>query len=181
MQLTTLRRSKVNEADDRLLCTGTGHLKKNRQQCSKSVTIEMETVGIVILSDSSFANTKRLESQLDYLVLMTDMKRTTNTVHYGSKSSHRVSGSGRAEEVQAWVHAFDISYIICDTLQDLLRGDVELESYVDWCTLFNVVVKDGSIVARRIQIDIFRWRRVIEEESRVKSDVFQERQSPLTR
>lgn len=124
MHLIAPRGNKLNEANYRSLSRSIGNLQNTMKQGLKFVRIDMETGRIVVILDASLANTKGLKSQLGYSVLMADAIRTANIVKYGYNRSHRVSRSAMTVEVHALVHAFDIAYVICDTLQNLLGRDI---------------------------------------------------------
>lgn len=111
-----------------------------------------------MLPNASFVIAVGMESQLGYVILMTDWQRRANIVHYRSSRCHRVSSSVMAAEVHARVHAFDYGNVICQALVELLRHIIEIEAFVDSCTLFNFVAKNSSTAERWPQINIFALR-----------------------
>lgn len=63
-----------------------------------------------------------------------------------------------AAEGHALVQAFDIAYVIRDTLLDLLGGVHVMEAYIDRHTLFIVVTEDGNIAEQCVKMDDFELR-----------------------
>lgn len=64
-----------------------------------------------------------------------------------------------AAEVDALVNAINNGYVICEVLEWTLERTIDIEAYVESCTLFNVVEKDSSTAERRLQINMFALRK----------------------
>lgn len=126
----------------------------------------MASTRIVLLSDTSFANAPLLKIKLGYVIFMADKERRINIVQYGSCRRHRVSRSIMAAGVHALVLAVDMGLDITETLSKLLSREVELETYIDSLTEFNVVTKNSNLAERRLQIDVFlHWKEVMKNRS----------------
>lgn len=58
-------------------------------------------------------------------------------------------------EVHALVWAFDHRYFVRQALEELLGRQVEMESFVDSRTLFNIIAKNNSTAQGRLQINVW--------------------------
>lgn len=123
-------------------------MEKSLTQELNFVKIYIEPLRVALISDASFANAGGLESQLWYVILMADNVRCANIVHYVSNRCHRLTRSVMAAEGYVLIYAVDVGALIRDVLNEHLGRDIDMESYVDSRTLFNIVTKSSKTAKR---------------------------------
>lgn len=151
-QLIAPGSAKVENKQCKSLKKSIYHMKETRNIDLKFNKLDVNSVRVVVLSNTSFANTPGMKSQFEFVVLIVDDQNQANIVHYGSSNCHRVSRSLMVAELHMFVHTFDIAYMIRETLEELLGRQIHLEAFVDRQTLFNVISNDGRTAERRLQL-----------------------------
>lgn len=124
----------------------------------KFVPLDMDTIRIVLFTDSSFANAEHSKSQLGFVVVLADGDNNANIVHFGSMACKRVARSVMAAELHSLIYGFDQAFVTGDMLQELLGRKVHIDAYVDSRTVFNVVAKTAATLKKRIQLDVHALR-----------------------
>lgn len=66
-------------------------VKDTKKMGLEYVLIEMEDASLMLVTDSSFANSRDEGSQLGFVVLLEYRDGKTNIIHYGSKRNRRVA------------------------------------------------------------------------------------------
>lgn len=135
------------------------HLKATNKQGLDIFLIDMKSVIVVILSDASFANASGLKIYLGCVMLLAEERQKVNFVHHGSSRCHQARRSVMAAEVHAQFLAFDFGYFIRHAIEQLLKRWIEMEAFVDSCTLFKIVIKNGSTAERHLQTDMMSLKR----------------------
>lgn len=121
----------------------------------KYVPLDKETVRLALFTDTSFANADNYKSQIGFVLVLTDASGNANIIHYGSSRCKRVTRSVMAAEVHALIYGFDNAYLARDILQEILEKEINIDGYVEYKTVFNVIAKSGSTLEKRLQIDVF--------------------------
>lgn len=154
VQLISPGSESISESQFVSLRKAIGHLKSRKETELDFVEMDMMSMQIVALSDSSYANADGMKSQLVYVSLMVSKTCRASIVHYGSGRCHRVLRSVMAPEVHALVHSYDNASVVRDALTELIGREVDEKAYVDSCTLYKVVVKNDCTAERRVQTDL---------------------------
>ena len=128
---------------------------KNASQVGlRYVNLDRESLKLLLFTDASFANANKLKSQLGFVVVLADKHGRGNIVHYGSTTCKRVARSVMAAELHALVYGFDNAYGVREAINCTLGLNVQIHSFVDSRTVFNVVAKQATTSEKRLQIDI---------------------------
>lgn len=109
---------------------------------------------MVVLNDAFFANTKGIKSQLFFVLLLGYDVGRCNIVHYGIHKCQRIAHFVMGAEIHAFVHGFDVAFIIPDLAQELLGSAVDLESMVYSKNIFDVIERDEKTAENRLHIDV---------------------------
>lgn len=129
------------------------YIKRTLHLVLRFVRLDMDSLRIVTISDSSFNNAGNNYSQMGYLILLVDGNNNANIIQYSSKKCRRVTRSVMAAELLALVSAFDDAFFLQHTLDEILGYKIPIDSYIDSRTTFNCVAKNGPTMEKRLQID----------------------------
>lgn len=126
---------------------------KNARRGIRHQKLDTESLSLRIFTDSSFANTPDLPSQLGFLLLLCDASGKCNILHLSSYKSKRVTMSVLGAEVLAFADGFDYVYLMRHDLQRIL-GHHPLAMLTDSESLFKCIVKSTTTTEKRLMIDI---------------------------
>lgn len=107
------------------------------------VPLNLQTVELVLVSDTSFENGKEIRTQLVYLICPMDDTGQAIFIHYGSNRCRWVVRSGMDAQVHALVLEFDYTFIIQHLLSTFMGRTVPVEAHTDIRTLLKVIAKDA--------------------------------------
>ena len=110
----------------------------------KFVNLDKESLRLQLFTDASFANAKKLKSQLGFVIVLSDKHGRRNIIHYGSTTCKRVARSVMAAALHALVYGFDNAYATREAIYSTLGKHVDIHSFVDSRTVFNVVAKGAN-------------------------------------
>ena len=100
------------------------------------------------------ANNDNLKSQLGFVLILVDGSGHGCIIQYECIRCKRVTRSVMAAEVHGLIYGFDEDYLARNMLEEVLRQKREIDGYIDSRTVFNVVAKNNSSLAKRRQIDL---------------------------
>jgi hypothetical protein len=126
--------------------------------------LEKESLKLLIFTDTSFANNRDLSSQIRYILVLTDMNRTANILHWSSIKCKRVTRSVLASELYAMVHGFDMGASIKATIEKILEINLPLVLCTDSRSLYDCLVKLGTTQEKRLMIDVMCLRQAYERQ-----------------
>lgn len=86
--------------------------------------IDLDTVLLVLMTDSSFANTKGLKPKLVFVTLMAEDKLNANLAHSGSMRCHSATRSVMASDLHVLIVGFDQVFVIRDRLSWTLVNNI---------------------------------------------------------
>lgn len=131
VQLFALENEPNPESRNKLLRKTMRYLKESRARGLDFVPIDMSSLRFIVITDASFENKQEMMSQLGHVLLMADVKRHANIVHYGSNRGHRITRSVMVTEVHALVLAFRYGYVIHYALEEITKRTAHPEAYND--------------------------------------------------
>jgi uncharacterized protein YjgD (DUF1641 family) len=128
-------------------------------QASKNIylrypKLDIESLQVVVYSDSSFANRLDKSSQLGFVVLLADASGKCAILQLKSHKSRRVVRSSTAGETLAFSEAFDASFILRCDLSKILNRHIPLLMLTDSESLFKTLTKARYTTERRLLVDI---------------------------
>lgn len=126
----------------------------NKRRGIRQQILDRSSLSLPVFTDSSFANTPNLRSELDFIVLLCDATGSRNIIHFSSYKSKRVSRSVMGAEVLALADGFDYAYLMRHDLQRVLGHPVPLAMLTDSESLFKTIVKSTTTTEKRLMIDI---------------------------
>lgn len=126
----------------------------NSRRGIKQQTLDEKSFSLRVCTDSSFANTPDLRSQLGFIVLLCDSSGKCNILHFSSYKSKRVTRSVLGAEVLAFADGFDYAYLLRHDLKRMLNKDIPLAMLTDSESLFKCIVKSTTTTEKRLMIDI---------------------------
>lgn len=126
--------------------------------------LDKDTLSMKVFSDSPFANTPELKSQLGYLILLCDESGKCNILHFASYKSKRIVRSVMGGEAYAFANGFDFSFTLRHDLERMIAQNIPLTMYTDSDSLFKVIKKSTTTTERRLMIDIRAAREAYQRE-----------------
>lgn len=125
----------------------------NSKRGIRQQLLDTETLSWRVFTDSSFANTPDLRSQLGFIILLCDASGKCNMLHFSSYKSKRVTRSVLGAEVLAFAGGFDYAYLLRHDLQRIFTRDHPLAKLTDSESLFKSIVKSTTTIEKRLMID----------------------------
>ena len=135
---------------------------ENAARGLRFVTLEKDTLRLLMFSDASFTNNKDLSSQIGYILVIADEKGNANILHWSLTKCKRVTRSMLASELYRMAHGFDIAAAIKSTIDKMLQIDLPLILCTDSKSLYDCLVKLGTTAEKRLMIDIMCLRQAYE-------------------
>lgn len=126
----------------------------NSKRGIRQQKLYMDTHSLRVFTDSSFANTPVLRSQLGFIILVCDASGKCNMLHFSSYKSKRVTRSVLGAEVLAFADGFDYAYLLRHDLQRILAQHLPLAMLTDSESLFKSIVKSTTTTEKRLMIDL---------------------------
>lgn len=97
---------------------------------------------------------KYLSSQIGFIVILADKVSRANIIHWSSTKCKRITRSVLAAELYAMVHGFDSGATIKSTLEKILGIRITFIIFTDSKSLYECLVKLGTIREKRLMIDL---------------------------
>ncbi|KAI0998841.1 hypothetical protein K3495_g9356 [Podosphaera aphanis] len=116
---------------------------------------------IIVFTDSSLANNIEYSSQIRFIIVLTDY-RNCNIIHWSSTKCKRVTRSVLASELYAMVAGFDAACVVKHTVDSIMKRKIPLVVCIDSYSLYECLVKFGTIKEKRLIIDIAAIRQAYE-------------------
>jgi hypothetical protein len=139
---------------------------KNATRGLTFVPLDIQTMKMVVFTDSSFANNYDFSSQIGFVVALADANGDSNIVHWVSVKSRRITRSVLASELYAMSLGFDAAAAIKSTLDQILQPwrqePVPLTIFTDSKSLYDCLVKISMTREKRLMIDIMCLRQAYE-------------------
>lgn len=133
-------------------------LQDTKGQCLRFIPLDLQTIRLVLITDSVFANTEESKIQLGYVVLMVDEAGRAIIIHYGSNKSKRIARSVLAAELHARTLGLDYAFVVKALIEEILGRAITVEALIYSKTIFNVIAKDASTQEGRLQNDVLALR-----------------------
>ena len=127
------------------------HLKNTASTLLKYSKLDLESLHLVVYSDSSFRNLPDRKSQLGFIICLANASSTCSIIHFSSRKSTRVPRSTMADETLAFVDIFN--NVIKHHLERLL-GRTLPAMFTDCQLLFYAFTRLHYTTERRLMIDI---------------------------
>ena len=116
--------------------------------------LDINTLCLLIFTDTLFANNKDLSSQIGYILILKDALHKANIIHWLLIKCKRVIRSILASELYAMAYRFNIGITIKSTVEQLLQIKLPLVFYTDLKSLYECLVKLGTTQEKCFIIDI---------------------------
>ena len=116
--------------------------------------LDSESLLLKLFTDSSFANTPELRSQLGFLVLLCDATNKCNILHFSSVKSKRASRLVIGSKVLAFADGFEYAYKLKIVLERVIGKNLLLAMHTNSESLFKTIVKSTTTTEKRLMIDI---------------------------
>lgn len=108
---------------------------------------------VVGRSDSSLASNPDLSTQLEFIILLTNVPGSASVLHFNSYKSKSVARSVLSGETHAFADVFDAAFSIRHELQRILSKSIKLTMLTDGVSLFKVLLNSKMMSERRLMID----------------------------
>jgi hypothetical protein len=135
---------------------------ENAARGLRFVKLDKETLRLIVLTDSSFANNRDLSSQMGYVLALADTAQNANIIHWSSTKCRRVTRSVLASELYGMAHGFDMGAAVKSTVDRALEIDLPLVVCTDSKSLYECLVKLGTTQEKRLMIDVMCLRQAYE-------------------
>jgi hypothetical protein len=114
------------------------------------VKLNIETLQLLIFTDSSFANNKDLLLQIGYILVLADLLNKANIVYWSLVKCKRITRSILASELYAMAHGFNIGAVIKATVKLQLNISLPLILCTDFKLIYECLINLGTIQEKRI-------------------------------
>jgi hypothetical protein len=135
---------------------------ENSERGLKFVKLDAKTLQLLVFTDASFANNKDLSSQIGYVIALSDATKKANIIHWSSVKCKRVTRSVLASELYGMTHGFDISTAIKSSVDKILQINLPLIQVTDSKSLYDCLVRLGTMQEKRLMIDVMCLRQAYE-------------------
>jgi hypothetical protein len=128
------------------------------------IKLDVNSLRLIVFTDSSFANNNDLSSQIGFVIVLADKDNRANILHWSSVKCKRITRSVLASELYAMAHGFDTGSVIKGTIERILKRETPLPLIVctDSRSLYDCLVKLGSTHEKRLMIDLMCLRQSYE-------------------
>lgn len=130
------------------------YLKETKDIRLKYPKLDLNSLRLLVYSDSSFNNREENRSQLGFIIVLSDNTNQCCILHYSSQKSKRVTRSSMGAETLAFVNAFDNALLIKHDLKRMLNMDIPILMITDSEALFRILTRVRYTTERRLEIDI---------------------------
>lgn len=138
----------------RELNQGIKTIKRSLTTHMKFSDFDKSTTHICVYADAAFATNNDPLSQIGFVIFLCDTKNTCHILDFSSKKSKKIVRSILAEEVCAFMDAFDVSFMISSDVSNLLGMTITVFLFTDSKQLFDSVTKAKRTTEKRLMIDI---------------------------
>ena len=125
--------------------------------------LDLESLRVVGVSDSSFESNFDLSSQLRHITFLCDKHDHAVPVHFKPYKSTRVTRSPMAGEVIAFSDILEHCITLAEELRHLFNRKIPIQLFTDSHSLFDVIPKGSLTSAKRTIIDIAAAREVFKD------------------
>jgi hypothetical protein len=125
------------------------------------VKFDSTTFQLMILTNSSFANNRKLFSQIDYVICLTNSKHV-NIIHWSLIKCKRVIRNVLAAKLYALTHDFDLDVVLKTTLFAILDRFVFFIFCTDSKSLYDCLIKFDTTQKKRFMINVMNFRQSYE-------------------
>ena len=134
----------------------------NPKRGLKFVQLNINTLQLIVFTDASFANNKDLSLQMGYVIILANATKKANVIYWSSVKCKRVIRSVLASELYGMTHGFDISVALKSTIDNILHIDLPLILCTNSKSLYDCLVRLGTIQEKRLMIDVMCLRQAYE-------------------
>ncbi|KAI1007171.1 hypothetical protein K3495_g1047 [Podosphaera aphanis] len=127
---------------------------KNAPRDPKFVELYLESLQLIIFTNSSFANNNGLSYQIGFVMVLADKNNKANIIHWSSTKCKRITRSVLAAELYGIANGFDIGTSIKLTLDEILEDQISPVLCTDPKSLYDCLVKLGITQEKRLMIDL---------------------------
>ena len=130
------------------------HLQKTQEISLNYPKLDMETLRILIYTDSSFNNRTDNRSQLGYIIILSDASNKCSILHYASIKSKRIVRSSMDGETLAFSAGFDAGFILRHDIELMTGMKIPIIMLTDSKSLFDVLTRAKYTTEKRLMVDI---------------------------
>jgi hypothetical protein len=109
---------------------------------------------LIVFTDASFANNRDLSSQIGYVLVLVDGTGYTNIIYWSFTKCKRVTRSVLASELYSMAYGFNMGALVKSIIDRVLEMELLLVVYTDSKSLYEYLIKLGTIREKRLIIDI---------------------------
>ena len=118
------------------------------------IKLNIETLQLLIFTNSLFTNNKDLLSQIGYILVLADLLNKANIVHWSSVKCKRITKSILTSKLYTIAYNFNISTAIKTTVKLQLNINLPLILCTNSKLIYKCLVKLGTIQEKRLIIDV---------------------------
>ena len=102
--------------------------------------MDTKTLKLLVFIDTSFANNKDLSSQIGYIIVLANITKKANIVHWSLIKCKRVTRSILASKLYKMAHGFNIAAAIKSTVDKVLQINLPLILYTNSKSLYDCLI-----------------------------------------
>jgi hypothetical protein len=116
--------------------------------------LDINTLKLVVYTDSSFCNNEDMSSQLGYIIFLSDSTGKCQPLHYSSHKSKRVTRSVLGGEFMAFADGIDMTIMLKHDMEQVICQNIPIHAFTDLLSLFDVISRSNTTSEKRLLIDI---------------------------
>ena len=113
---------------------------------------------LIVFTDAVFANNSDYISQIDFVICLTDGSNKANFIHWSSIKCKKVTRSVLAAELFVMTQGFDVASILKSIIEEIFQIFLSMFICTDSKSLYDCLVRLGSIIEKRFMVDIMCFR-----------------------
>ena len=134
----------------------------NSDRGLRFVKLNTTSLKLIAFTDAAFANNSDYTSQIDFVICLADGSNKANLIHWSSTKCKRVTRSVLTAELFAMAQRFDVASVLKSTIEGIFKISLFMTICTDSKSLYDCLVRLGSIIEKRLMIDIMCLRKSYE-------------------
>ncbi len=127
---------------------------QNSHKGLKFIKLDTKTLKLLVFTDTSFTNNKDLSSQIGYIIILADITKKANIIHWSSIKYKRVTKSILVSKLYRMAYGFDITVTIKSTVDRVLQINLPLVLCTDSKSLYDCLIWLGTTQEKQLMIDV---------------------------
>ena len=140
---------------------------KNADRGLRFVKLDTISLKLIVFIDVVFANNSDYISQIGFVICLSDGSKT-NFIHWSSTKCKKVTRNVLTAKFFAMTQRFDVASMLKSFIEKMLQIFFSMIICTDFKSLYDCFVRLGSIIEKRLMVDIMCLRKFYERKKIVE-------------